>query len=112
MTVACDNRMLDEMRDAIVEAVHPAKIILFGSRGRHDPQSDSDVDLLIVDKESFGPNRSRRAVMHRIRQALSRFRIPKDILVYSEEEVRHWAPSLNHAIAVALREGVVLYEGP
>ena len=34
--------------ERIAEAVHPEKIILFGSRGRGDDSDQSDIDLLIV----------------------------------------------------------------
>ncbi len=103
--------MIVEMTEAIVSAVHPSKIVLFGSRSRPGARPDSDVDLLVIEKEPFGEHRSRREEMHRIREALSPFRVSKDVLVYSEEEVAQWADSLNHVIAVALREGHVVYEG-
>ncbi len=70
---------------------------------------DSDIDLLVVEKEPFGPAHSRRQEINRIRRALSRFRIPKDILVYSASEYTQWQHSVNHVIAHCVREGKVLY---
>ena len=103
--------LLQEMTDAIVEAVKPQRIILFGSHARDQAGPDSDVDLLIVEDRPFGVDRSRRQEMGRIRKALSPFRIPKDILVYSTDEVAKWSCTTNHVVARAVREGRLLYEG-
>jgi hypothetical protein len=35
--------------------------------------------------------------------------VPKDVLVYSRDEVERWKGSSNHVIRTALREGRVLY---
>lgn len=70
------------------------------------------MDLLVVERDPFGPGRSRRQEIAKIRRAVSAYRIPKDILVFSEEEVAYWADSLNHVIAQCLREGRVLYARP
>ncbi len=98
------------MVGAIVEEVDPEQVILFGSRGRGDARVSSDVDLLVIEAESFGPGRSKHAEMNRLYRALRHFRVPKDILVFSNEEVEYWRDSLNHVLARALREGKVLYE--
>ena len=105
-----DEQTLTEMVEAVVREVDPERIILFGSQARGDAQPASDVDLMIVEREPFGPGRSRRAELARIRQALSSFHIPKDLLVYSVEEVNRWGGSANHIIGAGLSEGRVLYE--
>ncbi|OGG47140.1 MAG: DNA polymerase III subunit beta [Candidatus Handelsmanbacteria bacterium RIFCSPLOWO2_12_FULL_64_10] len=102
--------LLREMTEAIVEAVNPQRIVLFGSHARDQAGPDSDLDLLVVEDHPFGPDRSRRQEMARIRKALSSFRIPKDILVYSADEVEKWRNSLNHVVSHSLREGKLLYE--
>lgn len=111
MTYTVTQQMLDEIVATIVKVAAPVKIILFGSRATAAFREDSDLDLLIVVKEPFGPQRSRRDALHRIRDAVAQFRVPKDILVYSQEEADYWAQSLNHILAVAMRQGIVLYEG-
>lgn len=50
--------------------------------------------------------------MTRLWRALKGFRVPKDILVFSAEEVEQWKGSLNHVIGRALREGKELYISP
>ena len=111
MTPVTDE-LLDQMVRAIVEAVDPEQVILFGSRARGDAREASDVDLVVVESKPFGKTRSRRLEAVRLWRALSSFVVPKDILVYSREEVEHWRNSPNHVLAGALREGAVLYERP
>lgn len=109
MIKTADEALLADMTRAIVAAVRPTQIVVFGSHARGDATADSDVDLLVVEAEPFGPARSRRAELRRIRRALSPFRVPKDVLVYSRAEVERWKGSSNHVIRTALREGQVLY---
>lgn len=95
---------------AIVDEVDPEQVILFGSRARGDGRESSDVDLLVVEAEPFGPDRSRHRELVRIHHALAGFRVPADVLVYSHDDVDYWRDSLNHVLARALREGKVLHE--
>ena len=106
------DQVLDEMVKAIVREVDPEQVWLFGSRARGEAGPDSDVDLLIVEREPFGPGRSRLDEITRIRHALSSFRVPKDILLFSAEEAAYWSDSLNHIVARCHREGRVLYVRP
>ncbi len=107
-----DEALLQRMTAAIVDEADPERVILFGSRARGDAGPDSDVDLIVIEAEPFGPGRDRRAEAVRLWRALSGFRVPKDILVYSRDEEDYWRDSLNHVLARALREGTVLYERP
>ena len=102
--------LLDRMVQAIVDEVDPEQVILFGSRGRGEERENSDVDLIVVEAEPFGPGRSRHKELVRLYHALAGFHVPADILVYSHDDVAYWRDSLNHVLARALREGRVLYE--
>jgi predicted nucleotidyltransferase len=104
--------LLREITAAIVREVAPERVILFGSHARGGSRPDSDVDLLVVEDRPFGPGRSRREEAARLWRLLARFPVPKDILVYSRDEVARWSGSRNHVIAHALREGRVLHERP
>ena len=63
--------LIDRMVQAIVDEVDPEQVILFGSRGRGDHRHDSDVDLIVVEAEPFGPERSRHREMERLYHALA-----------------------------------------
>jgi len=102
--------LLDRMVQAIVDEVDPEQVILFGSRARDDHRENSDIDLIVVEAEPFGPERSRHGEMVRLYHAVARFPVATDVLVYSHEDVDYWRDSLNHVLARALREGRVLYE--
>jgi predicted nucleotidyltransferase len=108
--IAVTEEVLSDMVEAIVWEVDPERIYLFGSRARGDARADSDMDLLIVERGPFSPDYSRWQEIKRVRRALSPFRIPKDILVYTADEVTKWQYTVNHIIARALREGKLLYE--
>jgi uncharacterized protein len=101
--------LLRQMVDVIVREVDPETIILFGSRGRGGARADSDVDLLVVEREPFGPGHSRLAETNRLYIALRGIPIAKDLLLYSREEVEHWKDSLNHVIGRAYREGQIIH---
>lgn len=105
-----DDALLQRMTAALVEAADPEQVILFGSRARGEAGPDSDVDLIVVEAEPFGPERDRFAEALRLWRTLDGFRVAVDVLVYSCDEVEYWRDSLNHVLARALREGRVLYE--
>lgn len=98
-----DDALLLRMTAIIVEAVDPEQVILFGSCARGNAEADSDVDLVIVEAEPFGPDRDRGAEETRLWRALAKFHVPKDILVYSLDEADRWRGSLNHVLARAAR---------
>ena len=108
--VSVTDALLDRMVQAIVDEVDPEQVILFGSRARGDEHESSDIDLIVVEAEPFGPGRSRHKELVRLYHALAGFHVPADILVYSHDDVAYWRDSLNHVLARALREGRVLYE--
>lgn len=105
-----ENRLIREMVDTIVREANPDTVILFGSRARGDARADSDVDLLIVEREPFSPQHSRRQETARLYLALRKLAIPKDLLLYSRDEFERFKNSPHHIVARAQREGRVLHE--
>ena len=97
------------MVDTIVDEVSSAQIILFGSQARGEATDHSDVDLLIVVEDPFQEGRERMELMTDLWTVLSDVSGPKDLLVYSRDEVEKWRHTSNHLIARALREGRVIY---
>ena len=102
--------LLERMVRAIVDEVDPEQVILFGSQARGDATAESDFDFIVVEAGPFGTGRSRHDEEARLYRALAGCGAPKDILVYSRDDVEQWRDSLNHVLARALREGKVLYE--
>jgi predicted nucleotidyltransferase len=99
-------QQIEQAVQMLAQAVHPAKIILFGSYARGDARQDSDVDFLVV--EPTVPNR--RSEMARLRNILRPLRIPVDVIVASEAELREWSHLPGHILYWALKEGKALHE--
>jgi predicted nucleotidyltransferase len=106
---AAEENLLQQMVEVIVRERSPEAIILFGSRARGNARADSDVDLLVIEKEPFSLQRSRRKGMAHLQMALRALPLSKDILLYSRDEFEHWRNSLNHLAGRANREGRVLH---
>jgi predicted nucleotidyltransferase len=104
------DELLDRLLQAIMQAVQPVKVILFGSRATGLARSESDYDLLIIEAEPFSPQRSRRREAAKVWRALASLGISSDILMYSQAETERFRQWPNHVIAQAFREGQVLYE--
>jgi len=97
---------IDEIVQKIVEAFHPRRIVMFGSRARGEAGLDSDLDLM-VEMESD------RAPRDRIRAVDALFdhrRWSMDLLVYTPEEVQRLKDMVGTLVYTIEREGRVLYE--
>ena len=90
----------------IVETAHPIRVILFGSQARGNTGWDSDIDLLVVERDV----QDRYAEMVRLHRALRGLIIPVDILVISEKDFLEWSDTPGSVYCTAHREGKVLYE--
>ena len=99
--VAVTEERLQRMVEVIVREADPERIWLFGSHARGDAAEHSDVDLLIVEREPFGPERSRHAETVRLGRALANMGFAKDILVYSADEVERRQSGRNNVVARA-----------
>ena len=104
-----EENLLRQIVSVIVREGSPEAIVLFGSRARGDARADSDVDLLVIEKEPFSPQRSRRKEVARLHMALRGLPLSKDILLYSRDEFEHWRNSSSHLIGRAGREGRLLH---
>lgn len=105
-----NDKLLLKMTQAVVDAVAPERIILFGSRALGTAHTYSDIDLLIIKSQDFGPGHGRRQESAKVSWVLSEFGVPADILMYHSDEIDEWKNSPNHVIYRALTEGQVLYE--
>ena len=106
---------------AVGEAVHPAKVILFGSRARGDFTPDSDIDLLIitgpgpVDQQAY---QRTSAAARRTVEELYGDSIAVDLLRMSERAFHDGRRARNHVAGQAVRDGFeangdkVTYDNP
>ncbi|MDQ6970044.1 MAG: nucleotidyltransferase domain-containing protein [Mariprofundus sp.] len=79
---------------------------LFGSYARGEASEDSDVDILfIIDNESSHLNLIRSA-----RKTMRDWHVPKDILVYRNDEFQDWQKVVGSLCYRVKKEGVQLYE--
>jgi len=99
-------KILEEVTKRIVDAIHPEKIVLFGSHVWGRPTDDSDVDLLIILSHSDQPGyRRARDVYH----SLQGLKVPIEVVVRTREEVERGKSvktSLEYRI---LEEGRILH---
>jgi predicted nucleotidyltransferase len=100
-----DSQLLDEIVARITGAVHPLRIILFGSASRGEMNSDSDIDLLVI-----MPNGThRRKTSRKIFQELRGLGVSKDVVVVTESDVAEHADNPSLILKPALKEGRELY---
>ena len=100
------NQVLREIVKRIVEAEHPERIVLFGSRARGTARPDSDFDLLVI-KRSTQPRYRRSAHLYTI---LADLPVEVEIMVYTPDETAEWKAVPEAFVTTAIREGKVLYE--
>jgi predicted nucleotidyltransferase len=98
--------LLQEIIRRIVEVAQPERIILFGSYAYGDPHKGSDLDILVV-MESKLPRYKRSVPIYR---ALAGLLIPKDIIVYTPEEIEAWSEVDQAFITTVSKKGRVVYE--
>ena len=96
---------IESITAQIVEKYKPEKIILFGSVARDKSSSDSDVDLIIIKKDTplYGADRIRE-----LSKMIDR-NIPLDLLIYRPEEFEKRVKLGDPFLKAILREGKVLY---
>lgn len=100
-----DQHLLDDLVKRTVEAVHPLRIILFGSAARSAMGPDSDLDLLIVMSDGIHRRRTAQAVYRSLRG----IGFPKDVVVATESDIQKYGDNPSLVLYPALRQGKELY---
>jgi len=98
--------LLQEVVNRIVEALHPEKIVLFGSWAYGTPTPDSDVDLLVIMETDASYVERYLAVSRLLRPRP----FPVDILVKTPEEIATALKEGDFFIREIFTKGKVLYE--
>lgn len=106
--MSADNtsELLKEVTRRILAVSEPERIILFGSYARGEPGPDSDLDLLVVERDVEAPRRE----SVRLRRALRGLLVPIDVVVATPQQIERYRDSIGLIYGTALREGRVLYE--
>lgn len=97
--------ILQEIVDRTVKAVHPIRIILFGSAAADQLGPDSDLDLLIVMPDGV----HRRKTAQLLYQSLYGVGFAKDLVVATLSDLKRHATNPGLVYAEALRTGRELY---
>ncbi len=96
---------LNDIIDRIVRAIHPLKIILFGSAARGEAGPDSDVDVLVI-----VPNGTdRRAAAKYLHTQFFGVPAAVDVIVATPNGLERHADNPGLIYRTILREGVELY---
>jgi predicted nucleotidyltransferase len=99
-------QILEEVTRRIVDAIHPERIILFGSHAWGLPSEDSDIDLLIVLSNSNKPGYRRARDVYR---SLRGLKLPVDVVVRTLDEVERGIRVKTSLERKVLEEGRVLH---
>lgn len=98
--------VLEEVTCRIVEAVHPEKIVLFGSHVWGRPTDDSDIDLMVIVDRSGQPG---YRLARDIYRSLRGLRVPVEVVVRTRAEMERGSTVKTSLERRVLEEGRVLH---
>ena len=96
---------IQHISELIRKEFAPQKIILFGSHSWGNPDSDSDVDLLVVAPFQGKPWRFAVEIRERIKAG-----VPLDLLVRTPEQLQDRLAKHDMFLTEIVTKGKVLYE--
>jgi len=102
---ALNSELIEEIVRRVSGAVHPLRVILFGSAARGEMGPATDVDLLIVMPDGT----HRRDTGRKVFRALSGLGIAKDVIVVTERDLKEVDENPSLVIKPALEEGRDVY---
>ena len=100
-----DPEIVDKLVRAIVELVHPLRILLFGSAARGEMNRGSDLDVLVVVPEGS----HRRHTAQLLYRQISGIGVPFDILVATPNDLEKHKDNIGLIYRTILREGREIY---
>jgi predicted nucleotidyltransferase len=103
--VESQKEIIGELVRRIVEAVHPLRIILFGSAVRGEKGPNSDIDVLVVMPEGV----HRRQIAQFLYNQITGLGIPFDILVATPKDLDKHKENIGLIYRTVLREGREVY---
>jgi predicted nucleotidyltransferase len=100
-----DPQILEQLVQRIVEAVHPLRIILFGSAVRGEMTADSDLDVLVVMPEGVHCLHTAQY----LHQQIDNIACPIDILVATAPDLDKHKDNIGLIYRKVLQEGREIY---
>src|SRR4030066_1392624 len=101
-----DGDLLKKVVDRILTVAKPERIILFGSAAKGLTTRDSDLDLLVIERDF----QSQREESTRLRQALGDLGIPVDVFAMTPERFEETKGVIGGLAYPANKYGRVIYE--
>jgi len=96
---------IEKLVQRIVDAVHPLRIILFGSAARGELTPDSDVDVLVVMPDGT----HRRKTAQYLYGVISGVKVPYDIVVATPSDLEKHRDNIGLIYRTILEEGEEVY---
>lgn len=100
-----NNMKIEEIKNTIVKAVSPEKIILFGSYVNGNPSEDSDIDLVVIWDTDLNPHK-RNLFLSRLFPGRN---FSLDIFAFTKKEVEKLKNITGTILYEALHNGKIIY---
>jgi predicted nucleotidyltransferase len=97
--------LVERVTKTIAEAIHPDKIILFGSRANGTATEESDIDLVVV----YSGAKTKREVRLSVHRLFDHPDFALDLFVFSPEEMERQRIFANTIAREVSERGVVCY---
>ncbi len=97
--------LVERVTRKIAEAIHPDKIILFGSRAKGAATDDCDIDVELI----YSGPKSKREVRLDVHRLFNHPDFSHDLLVLSPQEVEQQKKIANTVAREVSEKGVVCY---
>ena len=100
-----DPAVLQALVDGIVNAVHPIRIVLFGSGARAAMHVGSDLDLMVVVPDGTHRRRTAQTIYASIRG----LRVPFDVVVATPSDLARYGDHAGLIYRTILEQGRAVY---
>ena len=97
---------LEDVTSRIIDAVHPEKIVLFGSHVWGRPTEDSDIDLMVIVNRSGQPG---YRLAREIYRSLRGLKVPVEVVVRTRMEMERGLAVKTSLERRVMEEGRVLH---
>jgi predicted nucleotidyltransferase len=104
--VGLDSQAISEILDRLLATASPLRIILFGSAATGQMTPDSDIDLLVIERNPVNP----REESVRLRNALRGLGHPFDVVVMAADRFEETKTVVGGIAYAANKYGKVIYE--